>query len=1560
VAVPADTMRSHENVPTTPSKRAPPVSLNVKTGSETDTTRDNGLSPRTPPSNIRHVGRSKGASKALDPRPALRETFLDDITPVDKARDEETRDDPDEKDLHDLSLSPRHVTRNSVVDNMLLSLDQFSSRGGGALDSDEGRFHSTLDDDDPYTVNRRYAPTKSGPRYRGHKYSSSYSSDYDPYADDASSRYSGHYSRGRRSNSSSNFTTALPRIDSVRTDKEGFIPKGKTSEVQRAAAPGKPAFRTHSRGGRKGSKSSGSSSLDFGQMIGSSAWQRAIDRRPNAFDRGYTKGASIVPQSKYSPTANISNGRSRLLDADFEAAPTPTVPVGPRRTRAPPPAVVFPPQLPHPDPLSPVSAGTSVKPRKDSYSRKGRSEMPASKSLRRRADETSSDRGTASILTGPSPAAPSPTVNYRKPSVTTTHGSTPQAKDRPGFFRRVFGSSKSMTSTQNDIHPPQLPPMTLPSFEGRDLFESQGSHGQPHNFHAKLSKPPPTRDPPAVPPKDTTPQPLNKKPSLFFRRRKKSVSGIESPAVVPLQMHAKARDANANTPGDRSPVSSLRKVMNPYLHSPVSSPQEFHDSIEQQDLSPDELVKDYDPPTDARKAPTSTDSHMFRTQDGDDKVLVSSGHDVASVVLDNPKISGEANPDAVRRDDQDNSFLQDSSDNDGRSSKISPYGRSPVLRYQMENRRPDTTDNVPTSARNAQAEHQHPQTREHVTVTTVEALAATAREAPNPDLPQKTKSLRRNLSPQAAANALDDDEWVVTPSRPKDDGASPGNSSRRSSRVWIRPTTSEEQLKGSSKLSPPLGATQDPARASGSTISDYTSAKSLSVVQTVGKDGISDVPEQGANKDIPTEEIDPSVECRAQARKVYEGDEEFVSKAGAAAWLGESSSERVLVRKAYMECFDWTDFNILSALRGFCGKLILKGETQQVDRILDAFSTRWCECNPNHGFKATGMSLIPQLRDLTLTRLPDVVHTICYSIILLNTDLHLAEIEQKMTRGQFIRNTMPTIRRVAADAAPDGFDTVRASRVPLRPQVPWSEPASPTAPTPSSPLEAPESISTPDAKRPTNTLLTRPSDRSEHDTPRSQSLTPLDHGTPYEDCGPLVKAPFPGKISMWEIQVEIVLKDFFNSIRLQPLPLHGRPNEPIPDQPMPTNTLSALTGTLLRRTPSSLSKAASETLGSRGRVLEGRLGTGRWTSKTRSRPRLFPASSVASTRASFDDDSSIWSPSISSTWSKHSFTKTQTSMSVNSLASDYPQADYQQSIGFANALSQAIIREEAAGSALADEPVRVAPLLEDETLELAGAPWAKEGILKHKHHLEVVDKRAKDRNWNECFAVIEKGWMRLFSFNMNAKTMRLKTKNQRAPGGVVGGGNWSENAEALGTFMLRQTIASALPPPGYSKARPHVWALSLPSGAVHLFQVGTPEIVKEFVTTANYWSARLSKEPLVGGVSNIEHGWSDAVINTALVHTDGMPPATMGHSRRPSLHGSIRGSLDQGSVRPKLPGDKVTISDWNPPPQSMVASALMEVDQLRALTTYVNNIEDELQKHNELRSPMLLAVSLTS
>lgn len=559
----------------------------------------------------------------------------------------------------------------------------------------------------------------------------------------------------------------------------------------------------------------------------------------------------------------------------------------------------------------------------------------------------------------------------------------------------------------------------------------------------------------------------------------------------------------------------------------------------------------------------------------------------------------------------------------------------------------------------------------------------------------------------------------------------------------------------------------------------------------------------------------------------------------------------------------------------------------------------------------------------------DVVHTICYSLLLLNTDLHLADIESKMTKSQFVRNTLPTIHRVAIDAAPEEFE---------------SGPNRVTSPTPEQPSKLVNRLSRAD-------LSSKP------------SMADFEG-----DTGPLVSTPFNGTMRAWEQQVETVLKGFYNSIQKERLPLFGaQPDKEATSAQTPSSGfLGASHTSSLRRTPSTVSKSGSDVF-PRGRSADSRYGTARWSSKPRSRARLYPPSAMGSSRTSLDDQSSLWSPSASSTWSKYSLGKL-TSVSVDSFGSDYPRGDYQQSIGFANALSQAIIREDSANSITsADE--HATPLLEDETLQLAGAPWAKEGSLKHKHHLDSVDKRSKDRNWNECFAVIQQGWMRLFSFNpANSAKQRLKGKRQ--PGSVVvGGGNWMSNAEEVWKFLLRQTIASALPPPGYSKSRPHVWALSLPTGAVHLFQVGTPEIVREFVSSANYWSARLSKQPLVGGVSNIEYGWSDAVINSALIHNESnnnnnntpnsnaskRPPSATG--TRTSIQSSIRSSVDHQVARPKLPADRVHISDWAPPQQSMVASNLTEEDQLKSLQEYVQKTEDEFQRHNERRPAMILAFS---
>ncbi|KAF2470301.1 uncharacterized protein BDR25DRAFT_33708 [Lindgomyces ingoldianus] len=1478
--------------------------------------------PATPTGPTR-TNKANGKMRALNTRPTQQETFFDDSTPVDNSKGGDKEHDPS-RDSHDLSFGDG--TRDSVVDNMLLSLDQLPT--GASSFTDPATLYSNFDDDDFFLTDNPYPPPRPS-RLRGHTYTSSHSSDYDLHPDDTSSRYSSHHSRGRRSNSSNNIQHALSRKESLR----GGYPVPR--EKQANGLFGEFQTASHSRGGgKKGSKGSGSSSMDFGYSQALGTQRIGFGNRSASFDHGNMADRSRISPVKTESILDRSRPAYQTYN-EYDAAPQPTIPAGPRRAQQAPPESppAYPPQPSYAPPQAPAPRRKSSV-RSSRTLRKNKSQPEPN--MRLQAQEfvnASKLRDLPPIPSLQGPPAPSPTVATRKHLQPNSPTPVTTPKEKPGFFRRVFGGSSRNSQPQlsstsinsNPSHHEASPAShrTIDSYPTDSQTRPRTTPSSTNHIASQLKSlprvPQTASSAPREPPQPVQPS-LAKKHSSFFRRRKKSVSESTKPPVMAIEFKPPKPDL---LPAQPSPgVSSLRKVMNPYLGDLAGPAETYYDSREHQSTGegltngehPNGFSPGYKPHKDAtvrtiKPGSRGTDNTPPSSRDAQVKKM-------QSLSTDSPKLklkmkhgrTSMANP-------QDDSFLADSSScNDDGSTCATPSGPD-------ESR----TGKASSGENKKRADLLSPQTADSSS--------------------SKTKATAGAASASQSASDLEDDGWVVT-SPTKKEQTSLRKSKNKSKRVWLEPTSSEEKLDDAEadKMSLPLEGARtsqqsfqkaSPTSAQATTPSSasdvFHSATSLPVVQVESRE--SEVMPAIIER-RPSQDAAPTDADRGRALQIFSGDEDSISKAQAAAILGDFTPSSLRLRRAFFELFNWSGFNILMAMRDLCGKLVLKAETQQVDRILMSLSERWCQCNPNHGFKAT-----------------DVVHTICYSVLLLNTDLHLADIETRMTRSQFVKNTLPTLVRVCKEAVKEAADeTLRPQSTQMRRgSIPWtdkSEPNSPAADATVFPADVSEEPL--EGRRARSRLSVKPPIRN-----GSESLLTPDSAT--AECNALVNNPYNGPMKGWEYQVETVLKEFYNQIRQQRLPLHGASTLQTHEQPS-SNSLSV--SGMLRRTPSVLSKAPSDSISYRGRSQGDFRSVGaRWTSKTRSRPRLYPASTVASSRTSLDDQS-VWSPAGSSTWSRYSFGKTQTSMSMESLGSHFAHGDYQQAIGFANALSQAIIREEGMPIASNEEFTRVAPLLEDETLELAGAPWAKEGILKHKHHLEALDKKAKDRTWNECFAVIEKGYMRLFSFSMNSKSLRNKNKPRPSAGSVVGGGNWMDNAEALDSFLLRQSIASALPPPGYSKSRPHVWALSLPTGAVHLFQVGTPDIVREFVSTANYWSARLSKEPLMGGVSNVEYGWGENVVNPALIRQDNSS-STHGHVPRPSMASSIRSSVDHatGTVKPRLPGDKVGLSDWSPPTQSMMASNLMEVDQLKALTNYVKNVEEELSRHNELRAPMLIAFS---
>ncbi|KAG9240692.1 hypothetical protein BJ878DRAFT_275062 [Calycina marina] len=1498
-------MQSYENSPLTPTSRHG-LSLNVNTTNVNRKGKD--ASPQTPKGqhcfgkDDNNAGQDQ-ALRELKMQNSPRQTFLDDTTPVDRTinRDiDADRGRQGKRDSHDLQLSPRQITRDSLVDNMLLSLDQFAFESDIERQptAEEEAMYSNFGEEESYRTAQNFAP-RHGRGVPGHNYS--YSSDCDN--GDNSSRYSEKDSRGRRSNSTSNFQTAVGRLNSLRNEPiiSNFAGRGPAGQI--------PPRGMHSRNG-KGSKGSSTTNFDIGyaQVTSNQRWVHGLPGRSSSFDFGEI-------QSPQSMTRSTTSNGPAFIPYDYDAAPTPTVPGGPRRARPASP-IILSQHEPRADPLHKLERKRSTRSSKSAYKSK--------------ADYGLHDR---SRELPPMPAflkeqsAPASPVGYEKAKVPPS--GTPPTKERPGFFRRVFGSSKS-TPIEASNHGPNGSTTSAETPEHTGIRQQHiATQMKPQHAIATTPRVPP-------PASKETPHVLSKKPSSFFRRRKKSVSEPEPPVALPVVPPIRYQElglAKAN-----SPVSSLRKVMNPYLRNAPKSPLDPMHNMEKQMshnsecTEPEPSQRNFSP--DYQPSPNAT-IRTVRQVSKDDSETEDS--------RPNSKSTQPPSRRHLRHDAQlkveGGTFLQDSSDND--RDVLSSKPEQPSSKSSTPATVRSATGPSPAIARDMAlvAEYERTFSRRSPTATK-SGTPKTSSAIESPLGATKSKDSR----PKDKV-AVDKDDWIVlTPTKLPEE-------TEKEHRVWLEPSSSEEDITVS-KLELPIKRQEEVNRQSGSTVTTYQSATSLPKLQIEGEDHddvsspIVQSPVEINNPIVETPEdiTKPTDSDRGLAQRIYDGNEDFVSKDKAATWLGEGTADRTRTLVAYMELYDFTDRNVLVALRNMCSSLVLKAESQQVDRILVAFANRWCQCNPKHGFKHM-----------------DVVHTITYSLLLLNTDLHMADIDQKMTRSQFVKNTMPTIRMSMMDNAPDTFDA-RPSVLPGKSQT--FDVENPKSTDGTLRCER-KSIET---ERPSWRSSFKPPARVNSDGPNGIGPTPLEYDTPNDDCGPLVKAPFIGTARTWEVQVEIVLKDFYNSLRTERLPLFGAP---IGTPKLPNtsaSTLSVFTNGMLRRSPSVLSKAPSDSQSfARSRTGDGqRAGTTKWTAKGRTRPRLYPNSGLGSSRTSLDDQSSMWSQSLSSsTLTKYSLGKTHTSMSVDSLGSTWGKGEHQRSIGFANAIGQAIIREEAPTGVDDDvegDDLRVAPLLEDESLELAGAPWAKEGILKHKHHLEALDKKSKDRNWNEVFAVIEKGYMSLFSFS--SKSMK-KTSRGKATGGVVGGGNWQDNAESLGSFLLRQTIASALPPPGYSKSRPHVWALSLPTGAVHLFQVGTPDIVKEFVSTANYWSARLSTHPLVGGISNIEYGWSESIVNNSLVSAINestrerrLSATTL--SGRPSMQSSLRSSLDQGpggsiSMRARLQGDKVIISDWTPPTQGMRASNLMEPDQLSTLQAYVGGIEEELQKHNQLRSPMLLA-----
>ncbi|KZT29200.1 hypothetical protein NEOLEDRAFT_1167197 [Neolentinus lepideus HHB14362 ss-1] len=650
------------------------------------------------------------------------------------------------------------------------------------------------------------------------------------------------------------------------------------------------------------------------------------------------------------------------------------------------------------------------------------------------------------------------------------------------------------------------------------------------------------------------------------------------------------------------------------------------------------------------------------------------------------------------------------------------------------------------------------------------------------------------------------------------------------------------------------------------------------------------------------------VETRGQdlAAKCWAEDEEFLHKEKIAEWLGGHGRINKIALHHYMDNFDFSGLRLDNAFRRLCAKLFLKAETQQVDRILEEFSRRYWDCNPNAVYGSAS-----------------VVHAVSYSLLLLNTDLHVAELSSRMSRNQFVRNTIAAIQMQLQPNRSVGISTPDLVHDDNSSMRGVGSDSSDAASTVQSRAKRSGSIASWNSVavdgyvsnvKTGATGSTSQIDASPGKEPaRNDSVTSVALPSATESrATSSTSAPFVYDRN-WENEMESLLKDMYNAIKSQQI-------------------LQPLGSSLMVRGSTSSLVPGSPIMRNRSiRTQNDRL-------MTLKRGSIRGLSSLIGVQASpYSSHSSLdgrASPSPSFATSTHDAVPSGTFLTP--------------ALGFASNLSHTIIREAQEDddrSAQSQDSQSTNISITDEELALLGPPWAKEGMLCRKQYWESSQKRAKSRNWMDVFVVIQKGELNMFTFGEHGGGSQ----------NVVGGGNWLENANSVGSVMLAHSLAHALPPPGYNRQRPHCMVLTLSNGAVYFFQAGTEELVNEWVSTCNYWAARTSKEPLSGGVSNMEYGWNrvvDPITHGRSASEDELNKESDSLSVH-SSHSKYGWKSGAATMRAAPWGERIFINDWKQPMPPNVASTHDEETQLEALQKHVNSLKKDLKQHNELREPMM-------
>lgn len=585
---------------------------------------------------------------------------------------------------------------------------------------------------------------------------------------------------------------------------------------------------------------------------------------------------------------------------------------------------------------------------------------------------------------------------------------------------------------------------------------------------------------------------------------------------------------------------------------------------------------------------------------------------------------------------------------------------------------------------------------------------------------------------------------------------------------------------------------------------------------------------------------------RDNATKLFKEEFVTIEPEEYTRFLAADDEESLRTRQIYMDLFEW-DSSLLVSTRMLCSKLYLKGESQEIDRILSAFTKSYVNQHKSNIFCTTNF---------------EKIYIILYSLILLNTSLHNGELNKKSKIGQteYIKNTFTTFVNQ---------NPKKPKKLSIKQKLAIEK----------------ELCDYYDDLAKNELYLKQASQRSdvgnEKDKVYVRRITdnPSKSNTKHEDAELPTLSRQESASSIWSSDTSGNRR---SSLYIQPIQTAG-------------SGISQFSSRILNKknhrvglARALISEQNQKTYSSNNSFIS--VNT---TNTLRNHPSLDPSIMAnkglfkKSSRASVISRDTIVSNIPDDNLSVTSFTDAMKNFNIDletaqlQQLDDFDVDDYQ---------DQYDLTLELEGSPYLKEGILKLKIINDDqdnNLDLDRKNTSNESRFfsffrssTYTNSAISNSTQSSSTTYTENFVVVSKGELSLYSFDpkvikkQQQKLKKLKKNtdnddNDDNDSSEVGDGNWLKNAAKVGSYNLCSTYAqferhsNGMLLSTSTKKKSILWSLSFPKVShkqpkKFVFEAGTKEIALEFINTCNFWASKITAIPTnEESISSIEYGWNN-------------------------------------------------------------------------------------------------------